>query len=1077
MRSCRSIRLRQLPGLLALLAIIAMVPIGVAAAWAAAVEGGYVYTGQTGAQTFINRSATSSFYLQATDTLELLGANLRMKRDPGAIAPLTFTLFAPDKSTVLASKTLTAVEFCHLHGGDCSSFDQVYFRFDDPYPLKPGLAYYATLTSPAAKTQTYFIKGADNCSVKTGGGVTVSDAKCSSNPPPASPALSVRKAGPTSVRPGQQVTYTLTVTNSGSGNATGAQIKDRLPADVTYSSFSGSGWSCSAVAGLVTCNYTGTIGVTAPGNTKSVTVTGVVANPVSSPTLENVASTDATGGRNAIDPENCTSADLGSGVCASATTDVTPGGPYLDVVVSDPDPPLREGEESTYTITITNHGDTPTSDPVEVYNYIPDGADLIDAGGDGWTCDRSNLPRLDCNHSDPIDKEGDPDDTTSFPITIKVPEETPGGTTYTDTSFVPRSGGDIDPPPTNPNNCTSTSTVACDANSSETRRPGFTTEKSSPRPPLQVGEQSTYVITVSTDSARVAAEVKDQLPAGLTFVPGSSGGSGWNCSVDNNNLVTCLKTISSGSSQQVPITVVPDASIVGTTVTNYASSGPVGAAPEPGPGCEGQDCDFSPGEVSPAATFSLTKSAPQPELRVNQQSVYQLTVTTASSASSVPVEIKDQLPQGMRFVQAGGGWSCSIDSANLLTCAKDMTGGSTETLGVTVEVTPELNNKTVVNYGSASTDGRAPPPGESCTPEGTKAVCAKSPAAKVADIREEIKTAVEEDVQAYLGAQLSQLIDSFGSDSRLQRFRDTACGVSHDMSLGGEATSHNTDLSANGTFSMKGGIVPTADVAEQSCGRFNIWAEANVGYVDGLQDSSATGGVATVGAEYLVTENFLAGVRLSMDYIDTQFDSAANSDISGFGWLAGPYVSAEIVSNVFLDGFIGYGTSWNDYDGKYENLALSGDFTAQRIAGYLNLSGNWQSGDVLLTPMVGVSYGKTWSDSFDVKNSIVGNTSIDSQEASLGQIKGRVEAGYLVIDDMAERFELFLAPQVTYDMVRDAGPEANLLLGDGLWHGGLEGGFRYAKDRFGTSLLVGYDGIGESDWNAYRGELQLNYSW
>ena len=29
----------------------------------------------------------------------------------------------------------------------------------------------------------------------------------------------------------------------------------------------------------------------------------------------------------------------------------------------------------------------------------------------------------------------------------------------------------------------------------------------------------------------------------------------------------------------------------------------------------------------------------------------------------------------------------------------------------------------------------------------------------------------------------------------------------------------------------------------------------------------------------------------------------------------------------------------------------------------------------------------------------------------------------------------------------------------------------------GASLVLGYDGVGVSDWNAYRGQLQLNYTW
>ena len=235
--------------------------------------------------------------------------------------------------------------------------------------------------------------------------------------------------------------------------------------------------------------------------------------------------------------------------------------------------------------------------------------------------------------------------------------------------------------------------------------------------------------------------------------------------------------------------------------------------------------------------------------------------------------------------------------------------------------------------------------------------------------------------------------------------------------------------------------------------------------------------MATIGAEYLITDNFLAGVRLSVDYTEASFDSAANSDISGYGWLAGPYISAEIATNIFLDGFVGYGTSWNDYQGNYEGFDLSGNFETQQVAGYLNLSGNYKSGAILLTPLLGVAFGKEWSGDFKVDNKSIGKTEIDSQDAELGRLTARLEAGYLITDDLDEHLEVFLAPQVTYDLVRNGGDYANVLLGDSLWRGGLEGGLRYSKNRFGASLLVGYDGIGVTDWRAYRGQLQINYVW
>jgi uncharacterized repeat protein (TIGR01451 family) len=861
---------------------------------------------------------------------------------------------------------------------------------------------------------------------------TVDDATFTMAKSAPSPALKV----------GDNSVYTLTVTTDGSGIA--AEAKDQLPVGLTYVSATGTDWSCSVDgSNLVTCSKASI----STGTSEEIAVTVTPTAASAGQSVTNYASAGPDGAAPAPGP-SCTTAD-----CASDTSDVADA--TFTMSKSAPSPALQVGENSVYTLTVTTDG---SGVAAEAKDQLPAGLTFVSATGTDWSCsvDGSNL--VTCS-------KASISTGTSEEIAVTVtPTAASAGQSVTNYASAGLDGAAPAPGPS----CT---TADCDSDTSDVADPTYTVTKSAPSPGLRVGSQSVYTLTVTTDGDGIAAEVKDQLPAGLTYV--SATGTGWNCSVDGSSLVTCSKeSISTSAAEEIEVTVVTEASALGQDLTNYASAGPEGGAPEPGPSCDANDCDSSSAEVAPAG-YTLAKSAPVPQLQVHQNSVYTLTVTT--DGVDVPAEVKDQLPAGLTFVSATGtGWSCSVDGSNLVTCSKTISSGAPEQIAVTVTTGEALNAKNVTNYASAGPTGAAPQP-TSCTPAAGVA-CANN-ASTVADIREEIKKAVEDDVQAYLGARLDQLIGSFDSQSRLQRFRNTACGVSRDLSLSGEGTSREQNIAANGTFSMKGGIVPTADVPPEQCSNVNIWAQLDVGYVDGLEDSAATGGLVTVGAEYLIADNFLAGARLSMDYTDASFDSEANSDISGYGWLAGPYISAEIANNLFLDGFLGYGTSWNDYGGNYEGLDLSGDFTTQRIAGYLNLSGTYQTGAVLLTPLVGVSYGKEWSDSFDVSNDIVGDTGIDGQNAELGRLKGRIEAGYLVSDYADERMELFLAPQVTYDFVRNAGPDGDQLLGDGLWRGGLEGGFRFSKDQFGASLIVGYDGVGVSDWNAYRGQLQLNYTW
>ncbi|GGL03963.1 hypothetical protein GCM10010844_23200 [Deinococcus radiotolerans] len=93
--------------------------------------------------------------------------------------------------------------------------------------------------------------------------------------------LNVIKAGPPFARPGEVITYTLTVTNGGSAEAASTTLTDQLPNGVTLSSSSPS----AAVTGTT---LSWTLGTLAPGASQTFTVT------VRAPDLTALASTPAT---------------------------------------------------------------------------------------------------------------------------------------------------------------------------------------------------------------------------------------------------------------------------------------------------------------------------------------------------------------------------------------------------------------------------------------------------------------------------------------------------------------------------------------------------------------------------------------------------------------------------------------------------------------------------------------------------------------------------------------------------------------------------------------------------------------
>src|SRR5439155_489926 len=146
--------------------------------------------------------------------------------------------------------------------------------------------------------------------------------------------LSVSKTGPATVNAAQNLTYTITVTNSGPSDASTVVVRDTLPAGVTFVSASNGG---SEAAGIVTWPAVATL---TNGATLSRTVT--VTAPTTG-TLLNVARADAA----TADPDSTN--NNGSAPASRVTTVV---GEIADLAVAKTGPASVIAVGSiTYTIT------------------------------------------------------------------------------------------------------------------------------------------------------------------------------------------------------------------------------------------------------------------------------------------------------------------------------------------------------------------------------------------------------------------------------------------------------------------------------------------------------------------------------------------------------------------------------------------------------------------------------------------------------------------------------------------------------------------------------------------------------
>ncbi|SDO25827.1 conserved repeat domain-containing protein, partial [Polaromonas sp. JS666] len=253
----------------------------------------------------------------------------------------------------------------------------------------------------------------------------------------------VKSAPSPALQVGNNSAYTLTVTNTGTAATTTARVVDQLPANMTYVSGTGTGWTCSAASGLVTCNYSGNIA--AGGGTSAITIT---ATPTSTASVTNYAAVDPKGGTATPTSTTCTAANTPTAGCAAPVTS-TPTSVILGLVKSAPSPALQVFSNSAYTLTVTNSG-TAASATARVVDQLPANLSYVSGVGTGWSCSAAGGggALVTCNYSGSIAAGGG---TSAVVITVTATSNA----ATTNYASVDPTGGTAPPTPTS---CTAANT-------------------------------------------------------------------------------------------------------------------------------------------------------------------------------------------------------------------------------------------------------------------------------------------------------------------------------------------------------------------------------------------------------------------------------------------------------------------------------------------------------------------------------------------------------------------------------------------------------------------------------------------
>ena len=439
---------------------------------------------------------------------------------------------------------------------------------------------------------------------------------------------------PDPVLAGEEITYTLTVTNNGPRDDTAVILTDVLPVGSTLVSASTSQRTCDGTS-TVTC----VIGTLHTGESATVTI---IITAMAAGTITNTASVSG----------NNEDRNTGDNTATESTT-VNPAADLSLTKVNAPDPvPL--GNNLTYTLTVNNKGPSITTD-VTLIDTLPETVTLLSSSASQGTC--SGISTIICT----LGTLASGDNAT---VTIVVTPTSTGD--LANTASVASSV-------TDPNSGDNTATETTEVNSAA----DLSVSKAASPDPVLLEEELTYSLTVTNNGPSDAtdATLTDTLPEGVSFVAASG-----DCA-EVGGTVTCnLSTLARGDN--VTVTIVVTATAAGT-ITNTASV--TSSVTDPS---TGDNTVVESTTVSAVADLSLTKSESSDPVPLGNNLTYTLTVSNSGPSSATGVTLRDVLPEGVTFVSASAG--CA-EADGTVTCNLGALASSinaTVTIEVTVETTP-----------------------------------------------------------------------------------------------------------------------------------------------------------------------------------------------------------------------------------------------------------------------------------------------------------------------------------------------------------------------------------------------------
>jgi len=481
--------------------------------------------------------------------------------------------------------------------------------------------------------------------------------------------LDINKTADTTIpRVGEDVTYTITVTNSGDPTQS-VVVNDTLPVGVTYDSYSGTDWTCNNNGQDVNCSYSG---ILVNGGSSSVDIIVSVDDNTSlwGQTLTNSAC--------ASSDENATL------ICDEEDIIVYTPMVMLDISKTASNATPYVGTTIFYTTAVTNNGPD-TANNVVVHDVLPAGLDYVDYDGSNWVC-TENANTLDCNYTVPLNSGAM---TDLFIIT----------------NVTGSAGLDIN----------NTASTHADENLTDVNDSALITPATPPVPATLVVEKGVsnsapltdetiiYGIIISNVGQLVANNVvfTDSLPSGVTYVSIDYNATliPTFTNVPDGNITLSGFDLSAGASTIIRITVTVDA-VEPNTVNNEAC-----AHSDENLTDVCNDANFT--VRAPNVQLAIDKSVDDENPWVEDNVTYTIVVTNNGTDTAYNVVVIDTLPVGVTYDDPNYSASAGVFDGTTWNDF-NLSSSASEELNITVSIDVGREGELLTNIAEAVADDGTP---------------------------------------------------------------------------------------------------------------------------------------------------------------------------------------------------------------------------------------------------------------------------------------------------------------------------------------------------------------------------------